>query len=246
MEDAQKTKKGETLSDVALGNIAPDAVIIHGTLFNVFTREFIKGQSVWMKDGRIAYAGPDHDPAKDEYTVVIDADGMVLLPGLIEGHTHAVSNRYGIEEFVKHLIPTGVTTVITEIMEPAIVVGRDGIACLMKGLEAQPIRFYVTIPPLCGLTSSEEFKAPTNEEILPLLKDPKCLGMGEIYWGNIFLGGGQGERVKELASMALGLGKERRLRATRPAPREGSSRPIRTSGSLLATSPSQRTRSWRD
>jgi adenine deaminase len=42
---------------------------------------------------------------------------------------------------------------------------------------------------------------------LPLLNDPKCLGIGEIYWGNIFLEGRQGERVKELASIALDLGK---------------------------------------
>jgi adenine deaminase len=31
--------------------------------------------------------------------------------------------------------------------------------------------------------------------------------VGEIYWSNIFLGGRQGERVRELASMALDLGK---------------------------------------
>ena len=207
LDGAEEMKKGKILSDVALGNSPPDTIIINGIVFNVFTREFIKGQSVWIKDGMIAYTGPDHDPAKDENTVVIDADGMVLLPGLIEGHTHAVSNRYGIEEFVKHVIPTGVTTVITETMEPATIVGKESIAYLMKGLEAQPIRFYVTIPPLCGLTSSQEIKAPMNEEILPLLEDPKCLGMGEIYWSNIFLEGEQGRRVRELASIALGLSK---------------------------------------
>jgi adenine deaminase len=204
---ADEMKRRIILSEVALGNNPPDTIIINGILFNVFTREFIKDQSIWIKDGMIAYTGPDHDPAKDENTVVIDADGMVLLPGLVEGHTHAVSNRYGIEEFVKHVIPTGVTTVITETMEPATVVGKDSIAYLMKGLEAQPIRFYFTIPPLCGLTSSQEIKAPMNEEILPLLEDPKCLGMGEIYWGNIFLEGEQGRRVRELASIALGLNK---------------------------------------
>ncbi len=43
---------------------------------------------------------------------------------------------------------------------------------------------------------------------LPLLKNPKCLGIGEIYWGNIFLEGRQGERIRELASIALDLGKK--------------------------------------
>jgi adenine deaminase len=204
---ADEMKKRIILSDVALGHIPPDTVITNGTVFNVFTREFIRGQSIWIKDGRIAYVGPEKNCLEDRKTSVIDAEGMVLLPGLVEGHTHAVSNRYGIEEFVKHVIPSGVTTVITETMEPAAVVGKDSIAYLMKGLEAQPIRFYFTIPPLCGLTSTQEIKAPTNEEILPLLEDPKCLGIGEIYWSNIFLEGKQGKRVRELASIALGLSK---------------------------------------
>ncbi|MBP1735783.1 MAG: adenine deaminase, partial [Deltaproteobacteria bacterium] len=139
---ADEMKKRIILSDVALGHIPPDTIITNGTVFNVFTREFIRGQSIWITDGRIAYVGPEKNRSEDRKTSVIDAEGMVLLPGLVEGHTHAVSNRYGIEEFVKHVIPSGVTTVITETMEPAAVVGKDSIAYLMKGLEVQPIRFY--------------------------------------------------------------------------------------------------------
>ena len=200
-------KKRNILSEVVLGNIPPDILITNGILFNVFTREFIKKQSIWIKDGMIAYVGPDHHPPRDEKTLVIDADGMVLLPGLIDGHTHTISNRFGIEEFIRHVIPTGVTTVITETIELATIVGKDGIEYLVKGLEGQPIRFYYTVAPLCGLTPFEEINAPLNEELLPFLKDPKCLGIGEIYWGNIFLEGNQGERVRELASMGLELGK---------------------------------------
>jgi adenine deaminase len=200
-------EKRKILSEVVLGNIPPDIVITHGTLFNVFTREFISGISIWIKDGMIAYVGPVHDFPKEEKTLVIDADGMVLLPGLIDGHSHPVSNRSGAEEFIKHVIPSGVTTVVTETMELAAIVGKDGIEYLVKGFEGQPIRFYYTVAPLCGLTPSEEINVPTNEELLPLLRDPKCVGIGEIYWGNIFLEGRQGERVRELASIAYDLGK---------------------------------------
>jgi adenine deaminase len=49
--------------------------------------------------------------------------------------------------------------------------------------------------------------APPNEGLLPFLKDPNCLGVGEIFWGNLFLEGRQGERVRELVSLALHLGK---------------------------------------
>jgi adenine deaminase len=200
-------EKRAMLSEVALGNIPPDAVITKGVLFNVFTGEFLRGQSVWVKDGMIAYVGPDHDPPKGKNTEVIDAEGMVLLPGLIDSHTHAVSARYGPEEFIKYLIPTGVTTVVTETIELASIVGKDGFEYLAKGMEGQPIRLYYTLAPLCGLTPSEEINALTKEEILSFLKDPKCLGIGEIYWSNLFLNGRQGERLREYVSMALEMGK---------------------------------------
>jgi adenine deaminase len=198
-------EKRKILVEVALGHIPPDAVITNGNLFNALTKEFISGQSLWIKDGMIAYVGPDHSPSKGDQTVIIDADGMILLPGLIEGHTHLV--RSGIEEYVKHVIPSGVTTVVIETMEFGTVLGKKGIEDFVKGLQGQPIRFYYTVPALCGLTPAEEVNAPSNEELLPLLKDPMCLGIGEIYWGNIFLEGRQGERVRDLVSLALNLGK---------------------------------------
>ncbi|MGQ9508408.1 MAG: adenine deaminase C-terminal domain-containing protein [Thermodesulfobacteriota bacterium] len=197
----------KTLSEVALGQRAPDLVINHGKIFNVFTRELIEGESIWIKDGRIAYVGADQDPMKEEETLEIDAQGMVVIPGLIDGHTHAVCNRYGIEEFIRHLIPTGVTTVVTELMETATISGREGIEYPVKGFEGQPIRFYYTLPPVCGLTPSEEVMALTNNELSLFLKDSKCLGIGEIYWGNLFLEGEQGERLRELVAMAFKEGK---------------------------------------
>ena len=199
-------EKRNVLSEVALGNVPPDVVITNGNLFNASTGEFIRGQSIWIKNGMIVYVGPDQDFQKGDQTVVIDADGMVLLPGLIEGHTHL--NRSGIEEYVKHVIPSGVTTVVMETIDPGLIVGKKGIEYFAKGLQGQPIRCYYTVPPLCGLTPSEEINAPPNEELLPLLRDPNCLGVGEIFWGNIFLEGRQGERVRELVSLALSLGKQ--------------------------------------
>jgi len=189
------------LSEVALGNLPADLVITHGRLFNVYTREFIPDQAVWVKNGWIAYVGPDHDPPKDKDTQFIDSEGMVLLPGLIDGHTHLTASKTLVDEFVKHVIPTGTTTVITETIELGSVVGKDGIEWFVRGLNGQPIRFFYTIPPLCGLTPIEETVAPSNEALVPFLKDPKCLGIGEIYWSNLFLKGIQSERVLGLVSM---------------------------------------------
>ncbi len=129
----KEVQKRKILSQVALGNVPPDAVITHGHLFNVFTREFIRAQSIWIKDGMIAYVGPDHDFTRGDQTAVIDAEGMVLLPGLIDGHTHVIS-RSSIEEFVKYVIPGGTTTVVTETIELATIVGKDGIKYFVENI----------------------------------------------------------------------------------------------------------------
>ncbi len=205
--EIQELQRMKTLSEVALGKRGPDLIIRNGKVFNVFTRELMERESVWIKDGRIAYVGPDPDPPKDEKTVEVDAEGRVILPGLIDGHTHAVCNRYGIEEFIKHLIPTGVTTVITELMETAAISGRDGIEYPIRGFKEQPVRFYYTLPPVCGLTPSEEIMAISKEECSSFLEDPHCVGIGEIYWGNMFLDGDQSERLREWIAIAFSMGK---------------------------------------
>ncbi len=196
-----------TLSKVALGEVPADVVIVNANIFNALTGEFIQGQSIRIKNGLIAYVGAVDDLPKGHQTRVMDANGMTVLPGLIDGHTHTVSNRYGIEEFIKHLIPTGVTTLITEVMETATIAGKEGIEYPVRGFEEQPIRFYHTLPPVCGLTPAEEVMAPSLEEFVSLLKNPKCLGVGEIYWGNLFLEGEQGKRVRDLVAIALEMGK---------------------------------------
>ncbi len=194
------------LALVAAGRVPPDTVIEDGTLFNAFTGEFIPGQSLWIKDGRIACVSPDPWPGPEEGIEFIGARGRVLLPGLMDAHTH-VAYRTGVQEFVRHVIPSGVTTVVTETIELATVVGMEGIRCLVEALRDQPIRFYFTVPPMCGLTPTEEVMAPTHQDLLRLLEDPSCLGLGEVYWANILLDGPQGDRVRELASMALHMGK---------------------------------------
>lgn len=191
---------------VAMGEEAADVVIRNAVLFNPFTREFLRSHSIWVKDRRIAYSGPDLEPPLDAHTQVIHADGMVLLPGLIDSHTHVV-NRCGIEELVRYALAGGVTTVITETIELAPIVGKKGITELIKGLREQSLRFYYTVPALCGLTEEEEVKAPAPEEMVPFLEDPACVGLGEIYWGNVFLEGPQGQRVRRLIELTLQRGK---------------------------------------
>ncbi len=191
---------------VSLKKVAPDLVIRNAIVFNSITGEFLSAHNIWVKGDVISYVGEDSDPLTDPDTKVIDAHGSVVLPGLIEGHTH-ILNFTGVEEFVRHVIPSGTTTVVTETIELASVVGLQGFTQLIKGLRDQPIRLYYTISPLCGLTVEEERVAPAINEYKRFFEDPMCLGLGEIYWGNMLLASEQGERVRSLAKMARSYGK---------------------------------------
>ena len=191
---------------VPMKEVPADLLVTNAVLFNACTGEFQEGQSLWIKDGWIAYAGPDPDPATDELTRTLDIDGMVLIPGLIEAHTH-ILNLTGIEEFVRYVIPSGTTTIVTETTELASAMGLDGIKYFVDGIRDQPIRCYYTLSPLCGISESVEKGVPFNNQVFPFLEDPFCLGIGEIYWGNMLLENGQGARVRELARQTLLLGK---------------------------------------
>ncbi len=203
MKDMDKRR---ILFEVALGNIPPDIIIKNGVAFNVFTREFIEEQSILIKDGMIAFIGPDQGFKEGDSTEIIDAEGMVILPGLIEGHTH-ILNKVGLEELIRYVIPTGVTTIVTETQDYGVVCGKKSIEHIAKTFEEQPIRIYYTLPTFCGLTSSIEANAFSPEELQIFLGDPKCLGIGEVYWGNLFFGDNRVKRLREVISMALKLGK---------------------------------------
>ncbi len=196
----------ELLYLAALKQVPVDILVKDCVVFNSITGEFLEKQAVWIKDGWIAYCGADFEPLMDEHTKIIDAKGRTILPSLIEAHTHVMSLT-GIEEYVRFVIPSGTTTVVTETIELASVVGADGIDFFIRGLKYQPVRFFYTLAPLSALTSELEAYAPQPEIYREYLKDPYCLGIGEVYWPNALIDGEQGNRVRTLCRLGLAAGK---------------------------------------
>ncbi|MCL5943188.1 MAG: hypothetical protein M1325_06740, partial [Actinobacteria bacterium] len=99
------------LRRVALGEEPPDLVIAGGTMFEAVTGEFLPDRALWVKDGRIARVTASSESVPSGVPV-LDTSGLILVPGLIDGHTHI--NRLFVPEFVRALLPTGVTSVVTE------------------------------------------------------------------------------------------------------------------------------------
>lgn len=192
------------LARVALGHEPPDLVIEGGTVFDAVTGEFLPQRSVWVKEGRIARVPPAGGPAAGK-PETLDASGLTLVPGLIDGHTHLT--RLFVPEFVRALLPTGVTSAVVETMEYGSTHGMAGIRPFVEAVRDQPIRLFYTAPALCGLTEEEEPAPLTLAELDELLADPLCLGLGETYWSNALLPGPRGERVRNHIARTIASGK---------------------------------------
>jgi adenine deaminase len=116
----------KTLIDVALGKEKADLAIVNGDLVNVYTGELLSGYSVALKGEKIAYVGKDAAHTIGADTKVIDAKGKVLVPGFIDAHTHLMAH-VTIDQWLKYIMKSGTTTIISETIEFAFLLGEEGI-----------------------------------------------------------------------------------------------------------------------
>ncbi|MFZ0214879.1 MAG: adenosine deaminase, partial [Candidatus Dormiibacterota bacterium] len=87
---APDTATRRRLAAIARGDEPADAVLRGGALVDVYTDEILDGWGVAIGGDRVASLGPDVDHLIGERTRVIELDGWLVAPGLVEGHTHLV------------------------------------------------------------------------------------------------------------------------------------------------------------
>jgi adenine deaminase len=169
----------EQLMQVALGEEKADLAIVNADIVNVYTGEIIENQSIGIKGPWIAYVGKNLTDAIGPDTEVIDAGGYTVIPGLIDGHTH-IAWLYTTREFLKHVIPGGTTTVVTETIELYPVSGYAGVVDFLESLKGQPIKMLATAPPMVSISESARGMPP--ETLQKLLARDDVIGLGESYW----------------------------------------------------------------
>lgn len=200
-QPASSSPLARGLVAVALGERPADLVVRNARLLNVYTGEVLEGQAVATLGERIALVGPAAEQSVGAGTRVIDADGMLLLPGFVEGHTHLT--RYGPEELVRYAAAHGVTTIVLETAEIAALLGYRGIVELLDGLAGQPIKVFATVAPLASLSPILAELAPSPEQYDELLARPEVVGLGETYWADAL----RDDRLLALAALAARRGK---------------------------------------
>jgi adenine deaminase len=168
-----------TLMRVALGEEPADLVVTRADLVNVYTAEIQKNMGVALKGPWIARVSADVQDIIGPATRVIDASGKTLTPGLIDGHTH-LSWIYTAAAFVPFAAASGVTTVVTETLEPFPVAGTAGVVDFLDSFRELPIRILATAPIMVSISSAA--KGISAEDLAILFERDDVLGLGESYW----------------------------------------------------------------
>lgn len=164
----------------ALGEIKADLIVTGGTLVNVYSGEFLEGWEVAVIDGRICYVGPSAQHTCGADTQVIDAKGLYVAPGFVDGHTH-IGHYARPYENLQSFLPCGTTTVVASCDELSTVFGYRGLQFFLDEVERHPLRVFTLVsmvapqdPDLCNTAVF------SDDEIAAALAEPRVLGMGEI------------------------------------------------------------------
>ncbi|HEV8344613.1 MAG TPA: adenine deaminase C-terminal domain-containing protein [Candidatus Binatia bacterium] len=170
----------ERLIRGALGEIKADLILTGGQLINVYSGEILKGTEIAVIDGRICYVGPSAAHTRGEATRMLDARGLYISPGFIDGHTH-IGYFCRPYEYLQAYVPHGTTALVATCDEQATVFGMKGVRLFLDEVEVHPLRVYTMLsmvapqdPLLC---STESY---SQSEVAEALNDPRLLGLGEI------------------------------------------------------------------
>lgn len=175
-------KLTRSLIDVAMGRAHADLVIRNGQWVCVQSGEIIDGTDIAIVNGRVAFVGGDASHTVGKDTVVIDAHGKYLVPGLLDGHMHVESGMVTVTEFVRAVAPRGTTGMFIDPHEIANVFGLKGVKLMVDEAQKQPIHVWVQVPSC--VPSAPGFETPgasiSPDDVAEALTWPGVIGLGEM------------------------------------------------------------------
>jgi len=173
-----------TLISAAMGRIPVDTLITNVRLANVITGE-IYPADIAIYGGKIAAVEPPGTEPAREARQVIDGQGRLAVPGLVDAHLHIESTLVTPAHFAEAVLPLGVTTVAEDPHEVANVAGIDGIRTMMAASADIPLKVeYLissSVPSAPGLETAGGEIGP--DEVKALLALPHVLGLAEVMDG---------------------------------------------------------------
>lgn len=126
------------------GDIKADMVIINGTLINVASSEVYPAE-VAIKNGHIVAIG-DVEHCKGPDTVLHDAQGRYLAPGMIDGHLHVECSKLSVTSFAKLVVPYGTTSIVSGLDQILVTNGLEGARHFLDEANAGPMTIHWGAP----------------------------------------------------------------------------------------------------
>ena len=169
------------LTATALGAIPAETVIKNAKLINVCTKEILENTDVAIHSGRIALVG-DGSHCIGEDTKVIDADGMYIAPGFLDGHIHIESSMLSPGEYARAVVPHGTTGIYYDPHEICNVLGFEGVELMVKDAEKTPLKAMLTVPSCVPAVPGFEDNGAviTSADIRKQMKMNEVVGLGEM------------------------------------------------------------------
>ncbi|MCS6769641.1 MAG: amidohydrolase family protein, partial [Candidatus Caldarchaeum sp.] len=171
----------KNLVRTALGFEKADLVLRGGNVVNVHTRELVENVDVAVRFDRIALVG-DASPCIGSTTFVYNAEGMYVVPGLIDPHVHIESAMVGVTEFARIVLPHGTTTVFTDPHEIGNVFGLEGVKLMIEESRNLPLKVFITfpscVPAAPGFETTGAVIGP--EEVAEAMRYDEIIALGEM------------------------------------------------------------------
>ncbi|MBU6335802.1 MAG: amidohydrolase family protein [Chloroflexi bacterium] len=164
----------------ARGDRPLDRVIRGGRMVNVYTGEIVSAD-IGIVGDRIAIV--DHGSRLGlDAAEVIDATGLIAIPGFIDTHVHIESTMVTPPAFARGVLPLGTTTVVIDPHEIGNVTGRAGVEYMLAASEGLPLRVYVTVPSCVPAVPGCETAGATFDAaaIAGMLHLPRVIGIAEL------------------------------------------------------------------
>jgi len=175
-------KMAPLLVDVATGRKPADTVIRNAIWVNVYSGELIPDTDVAIVGGRFAYVGADASHTIGKQTVVVDAAGRYVVPGLCDAHMHVESGMITVTEFARAVAVHGSTSLFIDPHEIANVLGVKGVRLMHDEALLAPINIYVQAPSCVPSAPGLELAGAElgADDIAEMMQWPNIVGLGEV------------------------------------------------------------------
>lgn len=159
-----------------------ELVVTGGRVYCSNRREFLE-RDVAVVGDRIAALLEDADSVTGPETTVVDATDRVVLPGLIDAHTHADLQLVP-ERIVPGILAVGTTAIVTETSGLGLHFGARGVETTLERTADLPVTAYLTLPPQPFVDTFEPARGDDAEleAYADLLGRERVVGVGEIDW----------------------------------------------------------------